>query len=113
MMTNRDSSELVTGREGRKEGRSTFYTTQSPSQLSESEVELETDLDKQVVNFPPYFSPPAAQRLNSTEIVLLRSLEASRASVTSADVQMTEGEQNTSVQGPSLQVSKLSMHCMI
>ena len=117
--------ELVTGQEkarekhkpccddeGRREGRSTFYTT--ASQLDKSAVELETDLDKQLYFSSPYSSPPAAQHHNDrAEIVRLlssppwHSLEASRASVTSADVQMIEGEQNTSVQG-SLKVSKLS-----
>ena len=116
-MTNRD--ELVTGHEkrkhycddeGRREGKSIFYTdpVTTVSQLSKSAVELETDLDKQLYFASPYSSPPAAQGRNDrAEIVLLSSLEASRASVTSADVQMIEGEQNTSVQG-SLKVSKLS-----
>ena len=123
-MTNRN--ELVTGHEkhkhyhdrdhddeGRREGRSIFYTNATASQLSKSAVELETDLYKKL-NFPaPYSSPPAVQRRNDrAEIVLLSSLEASRASVTSADVQMIEGEQNTSVQG-SLQVCKLSIESYI
>ena len=83
--------ELVTGHEkrmhydeGRREGRSTFYIT--AGQPSKSAVELQSH--KQV-NFPPYSSPP--RRRNSAEI-LLSSLEVSRASVTSADVQMIESE---------------------
>ena len=102
-MTSRD--ELVTGHEkcvrddeGRREGRSIFYT--ATSLLSKSTVELES---YKQVNFPPYSSPPQDRQ---NEVV--SSFESSRASVTSADVEMIENEQNTIVQRP-LQVSQLSI----
>ena len=102
-MTSRD--ELVTGHEkcmrddeGRREWRSIFYT--ATSLLSKSTVELES---YKQVNFPPYSSPPQDRQ---NEVV--SSFESSRASVTSADVEMIENAQNTIVQRP-LQVSQLSI----
>ena len=90
----------ITMKEGEKEG--VLFTSLPASHASKSAVELQSH--KQV-NFPPYSSPP--RRRNSAEI-LLSSLEVSRASVTSADVQMIESKQTANVQRP-LQVSLLSI----
>ena len=103
LVTGHEKRKLIHDNEGRREGRSTFYTPANQPSKS-SPVELESD---EQVNFrPPFSSPPKPSRYrNGAEMLVLSGLEVSRASVTSADVQMIEGEQNTSVQGPSLQVS--------